>query len=472
MWSLMVQYAIALGAVGVALAARVLLEPVLGERVPFLAVFIVLLPLALLVRPGPFLAAAVAGCIGSLMLFFPRPGGTATVIQTAMFALAALAAAVTAWLSQRSQARIRAADSMLRAFVDESPTLKWITDARDRIVYVNNAMASVLGRSPDEVIGRKHADILPQPAAQAALARINAVRSTGEPNISVEPIETPGGDAGARVLEWRRFRLQHRSDNGALVAGMANDVTERQLLEAKLTETDRRKNEFLAALSHELRNMLSPINTAAGILSLRSEGDGDLMRCHDVIARQVRQMARLVDDLSDTSRISRGKLELRLERTDIATVIRSAVEISQSAIERGHHHIEVILPEQPIQIDADPSRLVQVFSNLLINAAKYTNREGRIRVEAQLVDHAVKVTVSDNGIGIDRDTLPHIFELFNQADQASPHSYGGLGVGLSLVRSLVELHGGEVQAHSEGRGHGSTFTVIIPTALERRALVS
>ncbi len=233
-----------------------------------------------------------------------------------------------------------------------------------------------------------------------------------------------------------------------------------------LREADRRKDEFLATLAHELRNPLAPIRNAVEILKRVGPPDPALQRNRNVIDRQVRHMARLLDDLLDVSRITRNKLELRREHVDLADVLKVAVETSRPLIDRNEHELSIYIPSDSLALDADPVRLAQVFSNLLNNAARYTERGGNIWLTVTRDGGDVVVSVRDNGRGIDADMLPRVFDLFSQAEPALQRSQGGLGIGLSLVKGLVELHGGRVEARSGGLSAGSEFVVWLPLAME------
>jgi signal transduction histidine kinase len=233
----------------------------------------------------------------------------------------------------------------------------------------------------------------------------------------------------------------------------------------QLREADRRKDEFLATLAHELRNPLAPIRTAVQVLRAKGPAEPDLMWGRDVIDRQVQQMARLLDDLLDISRVTRGRLELRKQRVTLAEVVASAVETSRPPVEAGGHELTVTLPAEPVYLEADPIRLAQVFLNLLNNAAKYTEKGGRIRLTAQREGQEVVVSVTDTGIGIAPQHLPHLFDMFSQVTSALERSQGGLGIGLSLVKGLVEMHGGSITARSDGPGKGSEFIVRLPVAI-------
>ncbi|HWA98935.1 MAG TPA: response regulator [Pirellulales bacterium] len=240
------------------------------------------------------------------------------------------------------------------------------------------------------------------------------------------------------------------------------DITSRKEAEVVLRDADRQKDEFLAMLAHELRNPLAPIRNAAQILLLKGSEIPELQWAREVIDRQVHLMTRLVDDLLDVSRITTGKLELRTQIVDLAQVVRAAVETSLPLIERDQHQLSLSLPAEPVVVNADVIRLAEVFSNLLNNAAKYTERGGRIelRVEGGLTDAAI--SVKDSGIGISKEMLPRVFNLFTQVDRHLHRNQGGLGVGLTLARRLVEMHGGTIEAHSAGLNMGSEFIVRLP----------
>jgi PAS domain S-box-containing protein len=290
-----------------------------------------------------------------------------------------------------------------------------------------------------------------------------------------DAIERALGGDGRYDLEFRTLR----SDGGVIwlsgkgkvvygqdglpqrMVGVGLDVTPRKQLEDALRKADRRKNEFLATLAHELRNPLAPIRNVTELLRLAGDDREQRERALGVLGRQVAQMVRLIDDLLDVSRISQGKFDLRKERIALSTAIESAVEASRPLIESGGHDLSVEISSEPLYVDGDAARLSQVFANLLNNAAKYTDR-GRISLRAAPRDGRAVVSVTDTGVGIAASELPHIFEMFAQADGSLQREQGGLGIGLSLVRALVAMHDGAVSARSEGRGKGSEFTVELP----------
>jgi signal transduction histidine kinase/CheY-like chemotaxis protein len=260
-------------------------------------------------------------------------------------------------------------------------------------------------------------------------------------DMHVYPLADPGGDEFALVF---------------------NNIGARKRAEHELREADRRKDEFLAILAHELRNPLAPIRNSLEILKMTAGESASAARVGHMLERQVDHMVRLIDDLMEISRITRGKIELRRQAVDIGEVVARAVEISQPQIESGGHRIEVSIPSSAVEIDADPVRITQVIANLLNNAAKYTDPGGRLSIDVVCEADWVRVSVRDNGIGIGADMLPRVFDLFAQGDGGGNRARGGLGIGLTLVKTLVELHGGTVQARSEGPGLGSEFTFRLP----------
>ncbi|MBX5461666.1 MAG: PAS domain S-box protein [Steroidobacteraceae bacterium] len=243
-----------------------------------------------------------------------------------------------------------------------------------------------------------------------------------------------------------------------------HDITDRKRAEDALRAADRTKDIFLATLSHELRNPLAPIRQAARILKSERAGPDDVKRARDIIDRQARHMSRLLDDLLDISRITRGNLELRKETVNLATALDEALEIVRPLIEARGHTVNVDMLPQALPVDADPVRLAQILANLLTNAAKYTQDGGTIVIHVRAEGSQVVVRVIDNGVGISEDALPRIFEMFSQGRTERQYAEGGLGIGLALVRGLVTLHGGTVEARSAGRGLGSEFIVRLPLA--------
>ncbi|MEG0222587.1 MAG: ATP-binding protein [Comamonas sp.] len=267
-------------------------------------------------------------------------------------------------------------------------------------------------------------------------------------------------EALQRHYDVYAFRIGAPED--CQVAVLFNDVSQRKRQEAQLREVDRRKDEFLAILAHELRNPLAPVRSGLQVLQL-SQGDPQTAaHLVPLLQRQVDHMVRLVDDLLEVSRIAGGKVELRPEAVNVSDALRSALETSRPQLDAGQHHFSLDLPDEVLTVHADPVRLSQIIANLLNNAAKYTDQCGRIALRARRDGSDVLIVVEDNGRGIAQDMLPRIFDLFAQSPQTSNLAQGGIGVGLTLVRSLVEMQGGQVDARSEGPGLGSVFTVRLP----------
>ncbi len=263
---------------------------------------------------------------------------------------------------------------------------------------------------------------------------------------------------GTRIPVLVGFTLFGESETVAFIL----DISERKLAEEALREADRRKDEFLATLAHELRNPLSALGNALRLFRAQGGTDHDREWASEIAERQLHNLVRLIDDLLDVSRISRGKIHLRKARLDASTIVARAVESVRPFIEARGHELTVSIEDRPLPMDGDPTRLEQVLANLLNNAAKYTDEGGRIRIDARIEGAEVVFRVRDTGVGIAPDMLPGVFDLFAQVDTAIDRSHGGLGIGLALVRMLVEMHGGRVSAASEGPGKGSEFTVRLP----------
>ncbi|WP_439627734.1 hybrid sensor histidine kinase/response regulator [Gemmata sp.] len=266
------------------------------------------------------------------------------------------------------------------------------------------------------------------------------------------------------TVHWLRDQGRAFPDPGGrplFMAGAAMDITDRKATEDALRDADRRKDEFLALLAHELRNPLAPVRNGLQVLR-RSPDRAVRERSQEMMDRQLSHMVRLIDDLLDVSRITRNKMELRRERVALADVVGSAVETARPAIDAARHDLTVALPAEPVELDADLTRLAQVFGNLLTNSAKYTPPGGRIALSAERHGRTVAVSVRDTGAGIPEESLSRIFDMFSQIDRSLERSTGGLGIGLALVKGLVEMHGGTVAAESPGPGLGCTFTVRLP----------
>jgi signal transduction histidine kinase len=326
------------------------------------------------------------------------------------------------------------------------------------------ALAAVRARRPDLVLADVMMPRLDGLALVRALRADPATRTLPALLLSAragEDSRIEGLDAGADDYLFKPFSSRELL---VRVAALLRSAEVRAKAEESLREADRRKDEFLAILAHELRNPLGPVRNAAHYLKLRDLPDPELRRPIEMIERQVAQMARLIDDLLDVSRVSRGVLELQRGRLEFREVAEAAVDACRADIDARGQKLHVMLPRESVPLDADRARLIQVFCNLLANANKYTPPGGNIDLEAQVVEGGLEVSVRDDGIGIPAEQLAEIFELFAQVDR-SLERQGGLGIGLTLARQLVELHGGTIEAHSAGRGQGSTFVVRLPIAV-------
>ena len=253
--------------------------------------------------------------------------------------------------------------------------------------------------------------------------------------------------------------------------GVFQDITERKRAEQELKQADQRKDEFIATLAHELRNPLAPIRNAVEMLALCQSSDPDFEWSRNVIDQQVKHLACLVDDLIDVSRITRNRLVIKKERVSLTDVINAALDAARLLIDQRKHLLTVSLPVEPVYLSADPVRLTQIFMNLINNAAKYTHEGGQIRVDAERKNDSVKVRVADNGIGISTEELSHLFDMFYQVDRSYEQAHGGLGIGLTLVKRLVEMHGGTVEVKSAGIGQGSQFVVSLPVLVSSSAVL-
>jgi two-component system CheB/CheR fusion protein len=383
---------------------------------------------------------------------------------------------------KRTAENLKHARDRAEAIVDTVWQPLAVLDGDLRVMRANRAFHRLLGRAAARVDGRLLRELGPGPWADRELSdALRNIPGTGLPMPGRE-IETEFGPGGPRIVEIQASPIHWDDGGGVPMVLMAmEDVTDRkrelenrqQLLREQTARVEaerasRRKDEFLAMLSHELRNPLAPILNALLLLRASECEPADAEWAFRILERQVRHMSRLVDDLLDVSRVMRGNIEIRKERLVLADALKQAVEDVRSTVEGRRHRLSVELPDEPIVVDADPVRLEQVFVNLLNNASKYTPEGGRIAVIAAREGGQAVIRVSDNGIGIHPDHLPEIFDLFMQVDNSLERSTGGLGIGLTLVKSLVEQHGGTIEASSAGLGRGSEFIVRLPEAADDR----
>jgi PAS domain S-box-containing protein len=346
---------------------------------------------------------------------------------------------------------------LLGTIIEKIPVMLTVYEPDTKVLRLNPAFEQAIGWSTYDVVGVSlMEECYPDPEYRERVREF--MQSCREGWLDLRMRTRDGGDL---ETSWANIKL-----SSGIQVGIGIDITDRKRHEEALKEADRRKDEFLATLAHELRNPLAPLRNGLQIMKLSNNPDA-VAQARGMMERQLAQMVRLIDDLLDVSRITRGKLELRRQPIALATVVRSAIESSRPSIEAAAHRLTVSLPPEPIFLDGDPTRLAQVFANLLSNAAKYTDPGGHIRLRAERDGREVVIRVTDNGIGIPAEHLPRLFEMFSQVESAQVRSQGGLGIGLSLVKGLAEMHGGTVTAHSEGPGRGSEFTVRLPVTAAR-----
>ncbi len=354
---------------------------------------------------------------------------------------------------------LQGADHSYRAIIEAMQQGAVSLTGDGTVLFCNRCFSDMVKKPQEKVIGASIFSVVPtsqRATFESIFSQGLQGRSQGELQfratdgtllpvfVVLSPLSLPDAEAICMVVTDLTEQKQHRD----------------------LQDSDRRKTEFLATLGHELRNPLAPIRTGLEVMKL---AHGDLVIIEEVrsmMERQVRQMVRLIDDLLDVSRITQGKMVLRASRVDLAEIIQSAVEATRSFIDEANHELTVSLPHQSIFLNADPTRLAQVFSNLLNNSAKYTPKGGRISLSCQRHDSDVVVSVRDNGLGIPANMLDDIFKMFTQIDRAVEEGYTGLGVGLTLVKRLIEMHGGIIEVRSDGAGQGSEFIVRLPILSE------
>jgi PAS domain S-box-containing protein len=369
-------------------------------------------------------------------------------------------------ITKRIQAEeaVREAAVRLKAIVDTAVDGIITIDDRGTIESMNPAAEQIFGYPRQDIVGRDIAMLMPEPQRSEHAQYLENYLRTGQPKIIGVIRELRGLRKDGSVFPMELAVSETPLGNRRIFTGIVRDITDRKHMEEALKEADQRKDQFLAMLAHELRNPLAPISNAVQIMSVEGPNGPSFQWSVKVIEDQIRHMTRMVDDLLDVSRITRGKVILQKEPIDLERVVDLAVEAGRPLIEDCNHHLSVTLPSHPVLLEVDPARMAQVLSNLLNNAAKYTDGGGQISLTAEPVGQEVVIRVRDNGIGISPELLPHVFDMFTQADVTLSRSRGGLGIGLTLVRSLVEMHGGRVTASSPGPGQGSEFVVYLPVA--------
>ena len=361
---------------------------------------------------------------------------------------------------QESEAAVRLRERQLRTLAENTPDILSRFDRQLRHVYVNQAATEVTGLSNQQFLGRTHREIgIP---AELCDQWETALRETFADGQRRRLVFTYPGERGVR--HYDSLLIPEMGDSGTIetVLSVAHDATESQRSALILEEANRRKDEFLAMLAHELRNPLAPIRNASEILARKLANDPQMKRTVNLVKRQVTHLARLVDDLLDVSRITQGRIELRRAPQELAPILAQARESVEPLLREKEHVLLVSTSFEPLYVYGDHARLVQSVANVLTNAAKYTDPGGEIRLELRRQSEQAVIVVSDTGVGIAPELLPRVFDLFVQGDRSLDRSQGGLGIGLSVVKRLVEMHHGRVTACSEGPGHGSVFEIHLP----------
>ncbi|MBC8090229.1 MAG: PAS domain-containing protein [Phycisphaerae bacterium] len=359
-------------------------------------------------------------------------------------------------VSAESERERRTYHTILSAAAD----MHYVLDTSGRFLFATEALLRLWNRRDDEIIGRTLLEIDQPPAIANRFA--DQVAQVVERRVSVRDEMLFAGDTGGRTFEYILTPVLNAEGDVEAVTGAARDTTARRANELTLLEEARRKDEFIATLAHELRNPLAPIRNALEVARLAKGNDVAIEYAHGVMERQMSHMVRLIDDLLDLSRLNLGKVTLKLAPVEVGSILESAIETARPHIEHAGHSLELSLPDEELCIDADATRLMQVFANLLNNAAKFTAQSGRVWVTAAQADDYAVISVRDNGIGMSQSMLSQVFEMFRQEADPLNRTEGGLGIGLTLVKGLVQLHGGTVHAVSEGKGLGSEFIVRLP----------
>lgn len=370
-------------------------------------------------------------------------------------------------LAEAELDRVTAESDRLRrlyeTILSNTPDFIYVFRLDHKVLYANESLIRMWGRGADGAIGKTFLEIGYEPwHAEMHDREIDIVRQTKQPIRGEVPFS---GTFGRRIYEYIFVPVLGANGEVEAVAGTTRDVTDRKEIELAISESDRKKDEFIALLAHELRNPLAPIRNGLQVVRLTTDAVVR-ERAEKMMERHLTHMVRLIDDLLDVSRISQQNLELRLAPVTLADVVEHAVEAARPVFDSAGHELCVDLPEQPVHLNADLTRLAQVLSNLLTNAVKYTRVGGTIRITAERTDDVVEVAVTDTGIGLPADSLEGIFDMFSQVDRSIERATGGLGIGLALVKGFTEMHGGSVVARSEGEGHGSTFVVTLPVMAE------
>jgi PAS domain S-box-containing protein len=362
-------------------------------------------------------------------------------------------------VQSRSRA-LETSEKLYRAIGESMNYGVWVTDAEGRVIYISDSFLKLVGLTREQAANDGWGSVLHPDDLEDTMRAWKECARTG--NLWYREHRMMGVDGKYHAILGQGVPIRDAAGNVQRWAGINLDISRLKNTERALLEADRRKDEFLATLAHELRNPLAPIRNAVRILDSDAADDRQRKWGREVISRQVQRMSLLLDDLLDVSRITRGQLELKKDYVDLKSVVNVAVETARPLLDAKRHQLTVNLPSDNVRLEADPLRLSQVIGNLLTNAAKYTDPEGRIELDARLENAELAIAIRDNGIGLTEEVMPGLFTMFSQVNSAIDRAEGGLGIGLALVKGLVALHGGRVEVRSEGLGRGSEFILHLP----------
>ncbi|HTM54883.1 MAG TPA: ATP-binding protein [Pirellulales bacterium] len=471
-WSKAHPYLVAILAPACIVLLRLLVvDRLIGSKHPILLFLVAVIVAAWIGGLKPGLLATAISSFTLLYFYFPSEEldseSSSDWTRVLMFVIVSLVVSGCFELMKRAQrskdsliAALRVSEDRFRLLSSQAPVGIFQTDSVGNCLYVNECWCDLAGIPADEALGRGWLKALdPRDRERVASLWDDSARSGR--NFSAEyRFVTPAGK-----VSWLQSSARpiHDADGHILgYLGTVTDITARNEFEQSLKDADRRKDEFLATLAHELRNPLAPMSYALELWRLEQPEGGPLDYVRKVINQQLQQMTRLIEDLLDVSRITRGKIQLQMQPLDVRALVNRSIEAIRPFVETCGHKLTVSLPDEPVLVSGDEARLTQVLGNLLHNASKYTGRNGALSVSVVSQDGRASIKVRDNGPGIPADMLTSIFEMFRQVDNTLTRSQGGLGIGLTLARQLVELHGGTIQARSEGAGRGSEFEIRLP----------
>jgi PAS domain S-box-containing protein len=478
------RYGLAIVLVAIAIALRTWLDPVMGHQSVAFFMGAILLG-AWFGGVGPALLCLVLLHVVHGYWFEDPPGLWQPTMSSIVTTIGWYAVGVTAGLlsQRRASALLRAQAEHLEAISQREhlrATLSCIadgvlvTDATGRLTLMNPAAETLTGWKLAESMGSTLAEIFTirnEDSGVRAECPLDRVLKEGRIVQERTPLVLESRDGHTTPIAYSVAPVHDLDGQTTGIVLVFRDVSERRRAELALQNADRRKDEFLATLAHELRNPLAPICMGLELLELSSDDPQATVQVRTMMQRQSQHMVRLIDDLLDVSRITRGKLDLKKSQVELSDVVRDALAATRHLLDQADLKYTIRLPEKPIRLYADSNRLTQVLTNLLNNAAKFTPREGRIELSAEQVGGEVVLTVADSGIGIPPDKLNCVFEIFTQLHESRESIQAGLGIGLTLVKRLVEMHGGNVEARSRGRNQGTTFVVRLPILSEAPDLV-